>query len=64
MAFKEKQLALEKAYGAKLKNALPIQKVLMLRKAERKFKKQLLDRMKKGQARREVSNGPEGHPVD
>ena len=64
MAFREKQLALEKAYGIKLKNALPIKKVLILRKAERKFKKQLLDRMKKGQARRGVSNGPSEHPVD
>jgi len=64
MAFREKQLALEKAYGTKLKNALPIKKVLMLRKTERKFKKQLLDRMKKGQAGRKVSNGPERHPVD
>ncbi len=64
MAFREKQLALEKAYGIKLKNALPIKKALMLRKAERKFKKQLLDRMKKGQARRGVSNGPSEHPAE
>lgn len=46
--FKEQKLALEKAYNDELKKVIPVRKVLMLHRAERKFKKQLLERMKKG----------------
>ena len=56
MEFRQKRLDLDKAFQEELKGVIPVQKVLLLYKAERKFKKQLLDRMKgrRGQA------GPQG----
>tara|TARA_Y100000746_G_scaffold177348_1_gene154926 strand:+ start:111 stop:647 length:537 start_codon:yes stop_codon:yes gene_type:complete len=46
MEFREKRLALDKDFEQELKNSLSAKKIILLHKAERKFKKQLLDRMK------------------
>ena len=46
MEFRQRRLDLDKAFQEELKGVISIQKVLLLNKAERKFKKQLLDRMK------------------
>lgn len=46
MEFREKRLALDKDFEKELKSNLSAKKIILLHKAERKFKKQLLDRMK------------------
>ena len=46
MEFREKRLALDKDFEQELKSSLSAKKIILLHKAERKFKKQLLDRMK------------------
>ena len=46
MEFRQRRLDLDKAFQEELKGVISIQKVLLLNKAERKFKKKLLDRMK------------------
>ena len=46
MAFREKRLALDKDFEQELKTSLSAKKIILLHKAERKFKKKLLDRMK------------------
>jgi Spy/CpxP family protein refolding chaperone len=46
MLFREKKLALDKDFERELMSNLSAKKIILLHKAERKFKKQLLDRMK------------------
>ncbi len=46
MEFREKRLALDKYFEQELKSSFSAKKIILLHKAERKFKKQLLDRMK------------------
>jgi Spy/CpxP family protein refolding chaperone len=46
MEFREKRLALDKDFEQELKTSLSAKKIILLHKAERKFKKKLLDRMK------------------
>lgn len=46
MEFREKRLALDKDFERDLRSNLSAKKIILLHKAERKFKKQLLDRMK------------------
>ena len=46
MEFREKRLQLDKDFQSELKGVISVQKIIMLHKAERKFKKQLMDRMK------------------
>jgi hypothetical protein len=53
-SFRERRLEIDKGFDNELKSVLSAKKILMLHKAEMKFKKQLLDRMK---GRR----GPGGH---
>ena len=67
MAFREKRLALDKDFEQELKTSLSAKKIILLHKAERKFKKQLLDRMKgrrggEGMDRR--GRGPGNFPPD
>lgn len=45
-AFREQRLAIDKGFDNELKAVLSAKKILLLHRAERKFKKQLLDRMK------------------
>ena len=46
MEIREERLALDKDFERELKSSLSAKKIILLHKAERKFKKQLLDRMK------------------
>jgi Spy/CpxP family protein refolding chaperone len=46
MKFRERRLALDKYFEQELKSSFSAKKIILLHKAERKFKKQLLDRMK------------------
>jgi len=67
MEFREKRLALDKDFEQELKTSLSAKKIILLHKAERKFKKQLLDRMKgrrggEGMDRR--GRGPGSFPPD
>ena len=67
MEFREKRLALDKDFEQELKTSLSAKKIILLHKAERKFKKQLLDRMKgrrggEGMDRR--GRGPGNFPPD
>ena len=57
MNFRQKRLDLDKEFQNELRDVLPVKKILMLHKAERKFKKQLLDRMK-GRRGQNNQNGP------
>ena len=70
MEFREKRLALDKDFEQELKSNLSAKKIIMLHKAERKFKKQLLDRMRgrrggEGMDRRGRGPGnfPAGGPI-
>ncbi|WCL80197.1 hypothetical protein PPO43_09435 [Saprospira sp. CCB-QB6] len=46
MKLKEKHIALERKYHKEFKSVLPLRKVLMLQKAERGFKREMLKAMK------------------
>ncbi len=48
MLLREQKLALDKSFHNDLKSVLPIKKVLKFHKAQRKFKRKLLKRMKGG----------------
>ncbi|MBI34988.1 MAG: hypothetical protein CMP67_06450 [Flavobacteriales bacterium] len=65
MKFREKRLALDKEFERELRANLSAKKIIMLHKAERKFKKKLLDRMKGrkgGQGFERRGRVPGSHP--
>ena len=65
MEFREKRLALDKDFEQELKSNLSAKKIILLHKAERKFKKQLLDRMKGrrgGEGMERRGRGPANFP--
>ena len=61
-SFREQRLAIDKAFDNELKSVLSAKKILLLHKVERKFKKQLLDRMKgrRGPGQARGPGGPGG----
>ena len=65
MEFREKRLALDKDFEQELKSNLSAKKIILLHIAERKFKKQLLDRMKGrrgGEGMERRGRGPANFP--